>query len=130
MNSRKTACLFTAIAMGVSLIGIASASAAPPLQNVVIEAERIDPSLQRRVSYRDLNLAFAPGQRTLKKRILHTASGLCWDLNGRYGVDQCTDYAVRSTDEQVAQAITRAKRQMAGLPVGPAIAISMVIGGQ
>lgn len=130
MNSRKTACLFTAIAMGVSLIGIAGASAAPPLQNVVVEAERIDPSLQRRVSYRDLNLAFAPDQRILKKRILHTASGLCWDLNGRYGVDECTDLAVRSTDDQVAEAIVRAKRQMAGLPVGPAIAITMVIGAR
>ncbi len=130
MNSRKTACLLTAIAMGVSLIGIAGASAAPSLQNVVVEGERIDPSLQRRVSYHDLNLAFAPGQRTLKQRIFRTASGMCWDLNGTYGVDECTDFAIRSTDDQVVQAIVRAKRQMAGLPVGPAIAISMVLGAR
>lgn len=130
MNSRKTACLLTAIAMGVSLIGIAGASAAPPLPNVVVEGERIDPALQRRISYHDLNLASAPDQRTLKRRIFHTASGLCWDLNGTYGVDQCTDLAIRSTDGQVVQAIARAKRQMAGLPVGPAVAISMVIGAR
>lgn len=132
MESRKIACLTAAIVMGLSVVGIAGASAAvaPPLQDVVIKGERIDPSLQRTVSYRDLNLAFAPGQRVLKNRIFRTASGLCWELNGLYGVDRCTSDAVDSTKGQVAEAVTRAKRQMAGLPVGPAVAISMVIGGR
>ena len=132
MESRKFVCLTAAIVMGLSVVGIAGASAAiaPPLQDVVIRADRVDPSLQRRVSYHDLNLAFVPAQRTLKTRILRTANGLCFDLNGEYGVDQCTSDAIDSTKGQVAQAITRAKRQMAGLPVGPAIAITMVIGSR
>lgn len=132
MESRKFACLTAAVVMGLSVVGIAGASAAvaPPFEDVVIKGDRIDPELQRTVKYGDLNLAFAPGQRTLRTRILRTAHGLCWDLNGSYGVDRCTSDAIDSTDGQVAQAITRAKRQMAGLPVGPAIAISMVIGGR
>ncbi|NJC04932.1 UrcA family protein [Sphingomonas kaistensis] len=130
MESRRFACLAATVVMGLSVVGIAGASAAPPLGDVVIEGGRIDPALQRTVRYSDLNLAFAPGQRTLKTRIMRTASGLCWDLNGSYGVDRCTSDAVDSTKGQVAEAITRAKRQMAGLPVGPAIAISMVIGAR
>nr|WP_314441738.1 UrcA family protein [uncultured Sphingomonas sp.] len=131
MNNRKIACLTAAIAMGVSLLGIAGASAAVgPFEDVVVKGDRIDPDLQRRVSYADLNLAFRPGQKILNARIRQTANALCWDLNGPYSVDRCSYDAVRSTDEQVAQAITRAKRQMAGLPVGPAITISMVIGAR
>jgi UrcA family protein len=130
MNSRKIACLTAAIAMGVGLVGIASVSAAAPLQDVVVKGERIDPELQHKVSYADLDLAFARGQRILKSRISSTANGLCWDLNGNYGVDRCTEDAIRSTDDQVSKAVARAKRKMAGLPVGPALAISMAVGSR
>ena len=131
MESRQCACLTAAIAMGLSLVGIAGAAAAAgPLQDVVVRGERIDPELQRRVSYADLNLAFRPGQKILASRIRGTANGLCWDLNGPFYNDRCTLDAVNSTKGQVAAAIERAKRQMAGLPVGPAIAITMVVGAR
>ncbi|WP_338502010.1 UrcA family protein [Sphingomonas kaistensis] len=131
MESRKFACLTAAIAFGLSLVGIAGAAAASgPLQDVVVKGERIDPDLQRRVSYADLNLAFRPGQKILASRIRSTANGLCWDLNGPYSTDRCTIDAIDSTKGQVAAAVERAKRQMAGLPVGPAVAISMVIGAR
>ncbi|GAA3998184.1 UrcA family protein [Sphingomonas humi] len=131
MDTRRYACLSAALAMGVSLAGIAAgAAAAPPMQDVVVKGDRIDPVLQRKVTYHDLNLAVPRGQRMLQSRIYRTAGDLCFDLNGSYFTEHCTDFAVRSTDGQVAQAIARAKRQMAGLPVGPAITISMVIGGR
>lgn len=131
MESRKFACLTAAIAMALSLVGVAGASAARPLQEtVVVKGERIDPELQRRVSYADLNLAFRPGQKILAARIRNTANGLCWDLNGPFNNDRCTSDAVLSAKDQVAAAVDRAKRQMAGLPVGPAVAITMVIGGR
>ncbi|GAA4031892.1 hypothetical protein GCM10022281_09410 [Sphingomonas rosea] len=130
MDRRKLVCLTTAIAMGISLVGATAMAAADPLQDVVVRGQKIDPALQRTVSYDDLNIAFAPGQRELSSRIRKTADGLCWDLNGDYYLRQCTDDAVRSTDEQFAAAVTRAQRQMAGLPVGPAVAISMVIGAR
>lgn len=132
MERRKIACFSAALAMGLSTVGIASVAWSRPLQSpdVVVKGERIDPSLQRKVFYHDLNLAFRPGQKELRSRIASTASNLCWDLNGDYAHGECTEYAVRSTDGQVAQAILRARQQMAGLPVGPAVAISMVIGAR
>ncbi len=66
----------------------------------------------------------------LDRRIWRTASNLCFDLNGFDGQFGCTSDAIHSTDDQVAAAIQRAKLQMAGLPVGPAVAISMVIGAR
>lgn len=130
MERQKIACLSAAIVLGLGSIGIAGIATARPLQtpDVVVKGERIDPELQRKVLYSDLNLAFKPGRRVLRSRIFNTASNLCWDLNGDFAHGECTEGAVRSTDLQVAQAIHRAKQQMAGLPVGPAVAISMVVG--
>ena len=129
MDNRKFACMAAAAFLGVTLTaGATNALAAP--RDIVVKGERVDPELQRTVSYRDLNLAERPGQRTLKGRIYRTASSLCFDLNGPYAADGCTRDAVQSTDDQVAQAIDRAKRQMAGLSVGPPILIAMVLGVQ
>ena len=133
MYSRKVACFLAAGFIGVGLVGAATQSTAAPPSDVTIKGKRIDPVTQRTVSYSDLNLAFRPAQQTLKRRISHTASDLCFDLNGYddiYDVDGCTYSAIRSTDDQVAAAIRRAERKMAGLPVGPAVAISMVLGSR
>ena len=100
---------------------------APP--DVTVQG-RIDPTTQRTVYFGDLNLAFRPAQKVLDSRIQKSASNLCWDLNGINEIYICTRDAVDSTDDQVAAAIGRAERQMAGLPVGPTIAISMVIGAR
>ena len=128
MDNRKLACMVAAGFLGVTLTAGATNAFAGP-RDVVVQGTRIDPELQRTVSYRDLNLAERFGQKTLKGRIYRTASSLCFDLNGP-NAGNCTRDAVHSTDDQVAQAIDRAKRQMAGLSVGPPIAISMVIGVQ
>lgn len=128
MDNRKFACMAAAAFLGITLTAGATNAFAGP-RDVVVEGKRIDPELQRTVSYRDLNLAERPGQKTLKGRIHRTASSLCFDLNGPFAGD-CAWNAVRSTDDQVAQAIDRAKRQVAGLSVGPPIAIAMVIGVQ
>ncbi len=129
MDNRKLACMVAAGFLGVTLTAGATNAFAGP-RDVLVQGARIDPELQRTVSYRDLNLAERFGQKTLKHRIWRTAGGLCFDLNGSAFEGTCTMDAVHSTDDQVAQAIDRAKRQMAGLAVGPAIAISMVIGVQ
>ncbi len=126
MDSRKFACMAAASFLGIALAAGATNAFAGP-RDVVVEGQRIDPELQRTVSYRDLNLAEQPGQKILNRRIYRTASNLCLDLNGQYSYG-CTLFAIRSTDDQVAQAIDRAKRQVAGLSVGPPIAISMVLG--
>ena len=126
MDTRKVACLLAASFLGVGLTAAAtSADAKPRLGVVTVTAT--DPALQRRVSYADLNLAVKPDQRVLRRRISYTASDLCADLNGS-GDGPCRDYAIDSTRGQVKRAIARAEQQMAGLAVGPPIAISMVIG--
>ncbi|GAA4014627.1 hypothetical protein GCM10022280_11430 [Sphingomonas swuensis] len=127
MNDRKVACIAAALFLGTVLTAGATDSLAAPRPDIVVKAPQIDPELQRTVSYADLNLALKQDQRRFDWRIHRTANSLCFDING-YDNDLCTRSAIESTDDQVAAAIDRAKRKMAGLPVGPAIAISMVIG--
>jgi len=128
MDNRKLACMVAAGFLGATLTAGATNAFAGP-GDVVVEGKRIDPELQRKVFYHDLNIAERSGQKALNGRIYRTASSLCFDLNGPYAYG-CTKDAVRSTDDQVAQAIDRAKRRLAGLSVGPPIAISMVLGVQ
>jgi UrcA family protein len=128
MQQRTLPCLIAAgFLTGMLGISATQAAAGPRLKDVIIEGKKLDPDSQRVVSYADLNLAARADQRKLDHRIFRTASDLCFYMNGVQD-DQCTDFAVHSTDDQVAAAITRARLQMAGLPVGPAIQISMAIG--
>lgn len=130
MHSRKVASIVAAGFIGAGLAASATSVSAQPPGNVIVEGKRIvDPSLQRRVSYADLNLAYPAGQKVLRSRITRTADSICWDNNSG-DLTECVNYAVRSTDDQFAAAVYRAQRQMAGLPVGPAVAISMVIGAR
>ena len=124
MDSRKFACMLAAGLISVTLVGTATNAAAKPRDVVVVGT---DPELQRKVSYADLNLAFKPARKVLASRISDTAWDLCLDLNGPFDMDTCTIRAIHSTNDQVATAIDRAQRKMAGLPVGPAVAISMAI---
>lgn len=128
MDNRKIACLLAAGFLSATLAAGATSAFAGP-RDVLVEGRQISPEMQRTVSYRDLNLAERVGQKTLKKRIFRTASRLCFDLNGQF-LEGCTRGAVRSTDGQVELAIDRAKREYAGLSVGPPVVIGMVIGVQ
>ena len=119
------------LAAGIIGFGVTAAAttadAKPRLGDITVTG--VDPALQRKVSYSDLNLAVKPGQRALKYRISHTAGDLCLDING-WDDGTCRRFAIDSTRDQVAQAIDRAEKRMAGIAVGPPIAISMVIGIQ
>ena len=130
MESRKVACLIAAGFLGFGLVSAATQAGAAPQPDVTVKGKSIDPETQRTVYYGDLNLAFRSDQKVLDRRIWRTASSLCFDLNGFHGSAGCARDAVDSTDDQVAAAIDRAKRRMAGLPAGPAVAISMVIGAR
>lgn len=125
MDTRKIACLVAASFLGLGVTAAATGAHAKP-RSADITVTAVDPALQRRVSYADLNLAYKSGQRALHYRISYTAGALCLDING-WDDGSCKTFAINSTRDQVAQAIARAKRQMAGLAVGPPIAIGMVI---
>ena len=131
MDSLKSACFAAAIFIGLGLTAV-TAGARPTGQEVVVEGKRYDPEFQRLVRHSDLNLAFKTDQRVLMRRLSTTARRLCGDL-GHYRPDEnwmCKSNALDSTDDQVAAAIARAKDKLAGKPVGPAVAISMVIGAR
>jgi UrcA family protein len=131
MDSRKIACLFAAIFIGAGVTA-AAANAKPARSDVTVKAPRFDPETQRVVSYADLNLALRTGQKVLRGRISRTAGRLCTDLNYFSNNEYwgCRSEAIHSTDGQVAAAINRAKMKMAGKSVGPAVAISMVVGAR
>ena len=124
MEHRKIACLFAASFIGAGLSAAATDVHAKSPRTIVVQA--VDPALQRRVSYADLDLAKKSGQGVLHGRISYTARDLCLDING-FDDGTCQKFAIDSTRDQVKAAIARAERQMAGLTVGPPIAISMVI---
>lgn len=127
MQKRTIPCLIAAGFLSFALtVSATQAFAAPQWGDVVVKGRKIDPESQRIVRYGDLNLTQASDRHRLDRRIYRTANSLCFYMNGSESAD-CTLLAVRSTDEQVAQAVDRAYRQMAGLPVGPALQISMVI---
>ena len=127
MNGRNVACLFASGLLGSLLFAATATPAIGPRQEVVIEAPRVDPALQRRVTYGDLNLAFAKDQKTLRRRISHTADDLCYELNGIDGSRECFTFAIRSTKDQVKAAIVRAEMRMAGRVTGPDVAITMAL---
>jgi UrcA family protein len=124
MNNRKVAFACAAGFLGLGITGVSTQVQAKKPVQVTVTAT--DPSLQRRVSYADLNLAVKPDQRVLRHRISYTASDLCFDING-WDDGSCKAFAIASTRDQVRAAIDRAERQMAGLAVGPPTAIAMVI---
>ncbi len=127
MEGRKFACLVAAGFLGLGLTVAATGAYAKP-RVVVVQA--VDPELQRRVSYADLNLALKPQQKVLRGRIYRTAGNLCSDLNGSADAGGCRTFAVASTRGQVKRAIERAELKIAGHAVGPPIAIAMVLGVQ
>ena len=129
MQGRSVACLLAAGFLGLGLTTVAVSADAKP---IVVEGDSFDPRTQRRVSYADLNLAARPDQKVFRLRLYRTAGSLCRDL-GHQDLSQhsmCQEDAIRSTDAQVAIAIDRASNILAGRAVGPAIAISMVIGSR
>ena len=134
MEVRKLACIAAAGFIGTMVVTAATSSSAYAKSNsnkpVVVTGERIDPSLQRRVSYRDLNLVIPAAQKELRKRISYTANDLCSDLNNEFDATRtCYSFAVKGTRPQVEAAIERAQLRMAGRSVGPDLAITMVIMG-
>ena len=127
MNTRNIACMTAAVFVGGGLTVSATHAFAASPTSIVVAAKPIDPALQRRIAFADLNLAVRPDQTVLKRRIWRTAGELCLDLNGYLNDSQCRRFAFNSTRGQFAAAVARAKRKVAGLPIGPAVNISMVI---
>jgi len=125
MDSRKLACIFAA-GIGLNLVSAATSASANP-GDLLVVGDRREAEIQRTVPYTDLNLALASDQKILGRRIAEAAWDVCSDFHGQIEMfGSCPNDAIRGTDDQVAAAIGRAQRQIAGLPVGPAVAIAIV----
>ena len=128
MQKQKVACMTAAGFLGILLVTATATPAFSQSRGVVVEAPRVDPALQRKVPYHDLNLAQSRDQKLLRNRIYQTAQSLCFDIN-LVREETCPSSAVRSTSGQVKAAIQRAELRMAGKPAGPDVAITMAITG-
>lgn len=130
MTARGMACMIAAGFVGVLLTTAATDAVAKGRvqRTVVVEGPApVDPALQRKVAYGDLNLAFRPQRQIFRARISRAAIDVCGAINEMQDdADKCYDFAVHSTDNQVLQAIGRAKQRMAGAAVGPDTLITMV----
>jgi UrcA family protein len=101
------ATLTAAIAIGAAASPVHAASSRPLV--VVANSEEF---VTRRISYADLNLAVAAGERTLNRRIDGAITGVCDDaVGGRsttFSYRDCNNAAWREAAPQIALAVQRA----------------------
>ena len=112
----------------VLIVGAAGAAVAqPPSSRVTIIGERPEESARSvRVSYRDLNLASAQGEKILNRRVGGAARYVCephFSTMDRVG---CESFAWRGARPQIALAVQRAREMaMTGNSSIPLVAIAI-----
>lgn len=104
--------IFVSALSSAILLGAATPAAARDRTVVVTATNQGDTT--RRVTYRDLNLASAPGERTLAKRVGHAVSRLCFDPAGGSRGDLheagvCRSAAWDGAQPQIDRAVRRAR---------------------
>lgn len=128
MESRKLLCMGAAAFISSMLVISATAYAAPQ-DPFVVEGHAIDPDLQRRVPYGDLNLAVDPGRKTLLRRVGFAVRDICQDqayaVASLEAVTQeriCSAAAWDSANPQIKAAFERA--QLGGTLTTAAVTIT------
>lgn len=127
MNNRTKVALAGLSAVCTTL-AISPAIGQPPNEPVVVHGQLIDPELQRRVPYGDLNLASKPGQQRLMWRVDAAVDDLCdasvdnRPLSMEMQSRACSKFAWASAKPQIRTAIDLA---LAGDPRKVAINISL-----
>lgn len=106
------ASLIAAVAIGLT----ASPGHSNPPTAVVVVANPAD-YVVRRVTYADLNLASAPGERTLNRRVRYAVGDLCNEALGEppssaniFAYKECTGAAWHGAAPQIADAVQRARQ--------------------
>jgi UrcA family protein len=105
---------FAALAMSALIVAGAAAPAAAQNRTVVVTGTDSD-AVVRLVNFRDLNLATAPGERALLKRVHHTVSEVCLEAigdNKGYLLAPsvtCRTQSWAGAAPQVARAVQRAR---------------------
>lgn len=120
---RKVACIVAAGFL-VSELGAVAAFAQEP----VVYGRRDENVEVRRVSYADLNLAKAAGQKTLMRRVDQAVNSICDANHGTSNLQfdmydrRCSKEAWGSANPQIAQAISRAEQGLAMVPISIKVA--------
>lgn len=131
--NRSTAAVLSGVT--ASLLAVTAAPAAQPERPVVVYAEPQENVRTERISYADLDLATASGERTLFRRVggavrrvcLHESQPTLQD-SGYY---RCADGAWDGANPQIAQAVDRAKQiAMTGKSSIAATAITISVAGK
>lgn len=100
-----------ALLAAMSALTVAAAPAAGAKDLTVTAQRAAEDRLVERVSYRDLNLVAAAGQRTLERRVRKAAHNVCAPLfSGGADLDYfgCRNLAWDGAEPQIARAIERA----------------------
>lgn len=119
------------VGAGLALTMAAGGSQAAPAKPVEVVGQRLDPDqLVERVGYGDLDLARAPGQRLLTRRVRSAVGRVCEPLDAT-GLDArhqaCQTQAWRGARPQMARAVERARQLAAtGRSAIPDVAIAVV----
>ena len=122
------------IAAITALATLTVAFAAAPVcaEPVTVTATRPNADVPVRiVSFRDLNLASAEGERTLTGRVRGATKGVCFDGGytlSDHGYDQCVHQAWNSASPQMTAAVQRARDiAMTGHSIIPLSATAIAI---
>lgn len=110
------------------IVGAAGAAVAqPPSSRVTVIGHPVEEGDSVRVSYRDLNLASAKGERRLNRRVASAAQTVCEPYFSDFERTSCQDYAWTGARPQIAMAVQRAKEiAMTGTSSIPLVAIAIV----
>lgn len=130
-NHSKLVSISSAVA--VALVTLTVATPAFAQTDPVVVAARSN-TVTRQISYADLNLAAAAGERTLKHRVSGAVSGLCLEaLGGRdagfafkYSMIQCRTGAWDQAQPQMVRAVQRA-RDIASTGTSPIAAAEITV---
>lgn len=115
------------IACGISmalLVGMAAAANAQ--DHIVISKQLKGEEPIERVSYADLNLASAAGERTLNRRVGGAVRNVCAPQAEAIAQLNCRNFAWRGARPQIDRAVTRAS-QMAANGVSSIAPVAIVV---
>jgi UrcA family protein len=131
MNYGKPLAMCAATLIAAVAIGAAASPVGARPQHAVVVVAHPEDLVTRRISYADLNLASAPGERTLTRRVGYAVTSLCNEAVGgeytSFDYKDCESGAWRGARPQISLAVQRAREVAAtgsSLIVATAITIA------
>lgn len=117
MNHVRAISLCAAIAVTSGGLFLVAAPAFGRSGPILVTAPQPEDLVVRHVSYADLNLAAAPGQKALNRRVGAAVTDLCTEAAGgndggtafRYNMINCSNGAWNDARPQIARAVQRAQ---------------------